>query len=174
MPVKVRFEADKLTRFAKKIEALNAVMNDSLAIDIGEYVTQEMRGMISKGISPIGGVGRFPGYKASYVSAMKNEPLKSLGKKQRPVNLTLTGEFLRSLSYRVEQTRDHGKAIIVGYFIEPSISKELGHATGANSQLIRGTIPDAGSDFAVTIQRGIIKRVNEAIRRFIADYSRSS
>lgn len=174
MPVKVRFEADKLTRFAKKIEALNAVMNDSLAIDLGEFVTREMRSMISKGTSPIQGVGRFPGYKQSYISAMENKPLKSFGKKQRPVNLYVTGEFMRSLSYRVQQTRDHGKAVIVGYFVEPSISKELGHATGANGQLIRGTIPTSGAEFAVTIQRGIIKRVNEAIRRFISPYSRTT
>ena len=173
MTVKVRFEGQKLTRFARKVEGVKAVMNDSIAIDLGDYVTTQMRDMIKKGISPIAAIGRFPGYKPSYIEAMKKNPLKSLGKKQRPVNLTLTGEFLRSLSYRVEANRDAGKTVVVGYFVEPSISKELGHATGANGQLIRGTIPTYGTGFAVTIQRGIINKVNAAIKKYFSDFVRS-
>jgi len=56
--------------------------------------------MIVKGQSPVVGQGRYKNYSASYKKQIAGKKYKSLGKKLRPVNLTLTGEMLRSIKSR--------------------------------------------------------------------------
>lgn len=56
--------------------------------------------MIVKGQSPVQGQGRYKDYSSSYKKQITGKKYKSLGKKLRPVNLTLTGEMLRSIKSR--------------------------------------------------------------------------
>lgn len=56
--------------------------------------------MIVKGQSPVQGQGRYKDYSQSYKKQIAGKKYKSLGKKLRPINLTLTGEMLRSIKSR--------------------------------------------------------------------------
>ena len=71
------------------------VVTTAFAEKLGTMVVEESKKMIRAGISPVKGVGRFVGYK---------DPEKYPGtrKPARPVNLTLTGEMVDSLSFRKE------------------------------------------------------------------------
>lgn len=86
------------------------------------------------------------------------------GKRPRPVNLFLSGDFLAALEYVVT-----GKAgefgIELGFFDEDQAIKEQGHREQANGQGFRPIIPIGREDFSVTIQRAIIKIVEEEIDR---------
>jgi hypothetical protein len=85
-------------------------------------------------------------------------------KRPRPVNLFLSGEFLASLEAKV--TGHAGSfGIEVGFFTADQAIKEIGHRERANGQPSRPTIPIDREDFAVSIQRAIIKIVEEAIDR---------
>lgn len=166
---RVKFEARKLERFAKKVDQLNRVMDDQVAKEIGTYTVEQMRKFIRRGQAPIEGFGRYPEYKESY---LQSSQAQKLGKKARPINLTLKGDQLNNLTFKVESARTAGRRVVVGYFDRDSINKELGHATGQNNQAVRPSIPTSGQNFAVLITRGIIRIVNQAIRRLTAEYQK--
>jgi hypothetical protein len=111
----------------------------------GKNLVESMRDLISKGISPIRGQGRYPAYL---------NPKKYPGKKkpQRPVNLFLTGQQLKSLKARAIRA-GKGWAMELGYFNEEASVKEKGHKEGAGGQPRRPTLPERTSDFAITLQK---------------------
>lgn len=123
---------------------------------IGNSVTDNMRDFISKGISPIQGKGRFPAYKnpKSYPGKKKNA---------RPVNLELSGDFLKSL-YSKGKTGINPQ-IEIGYPPDEAL-KEKGHRDGANGQKKRPTIPDGNEKFAVTIVNDLIDGMAEAVNKY--------
>lgn len=96
------------------------------------------------------------------------------GKKPRPVNLTLHGDFLNALQAKVTGTFGaHG--IEVGFFpgwkddkgVE-AYTKEEGHREGANGQPKRPIIPIGTEDFAQRIQNIIWEIIEEEIDRAAA------
>lgn len=196
---------------------VEASLDESTAQDIGFAIVGAMIDLISKGISPIEGAGRFPAYKwADVRNQLKKEksaiskalrknqkqlvnfrrknkrqillaqkeanrkqlagvtgryPFTAeairLGKKPRPVNLFLTGEFLFHLEAIV--TGAAGKhGLEIGFFDSEQAKKEQGHAEGVNGQPQRPIIPVGRQDFAQTIQRAIYKKMEEAIDRAAA------
>ena len=119
---------------------------------IGASIVAEMKDRISSGISPITGK-RFPGYK---------KPKKYPGSRKpaRPVNLFLTGQFLRSLKYRIRT----GKIPVVTIFFSNKLAqlKEQGHREGANSQRKRPIIPAGSESFTDSIllsMRRVLRKV---------------
>jgi hypothetical protein len=167
-------EAEKAIKGLKKSELQ----------EIGDGVIDEMKSVIAKGLSPIKGKGRFPEYigvtkirKVSKVAKSlsggrkktakkKASDLKKKaypysvqdefpGKKPRPVNMFLSGEFLKNLIAKVT-----GKKLEVGFFEEPWESYEQGHREGANGQAKRPIIPTGdGEQFSDTIYRRLVKVV---------------
>lgn len=137
---------------------------------IGERIREEMLDDVSKGISPIKGQGRFPAYKwagkANEIRKRAREikdtgkrkqlrtdadkltsnkypftaEAKRQGKKPRPVNLELTGDFLKSLLVWFTGTGNK-RSVHVGFKNNLSILKEKGHREGANGQPERPMIP---------------------------------
>lgn len=93
------------------------------------------------------------------------------GKKPRPVNLTLHGDFLNALQGKIVGTAGQ-YGIEIGFFegwkdakgVEAWL-KEEGHRLSANGQPSRPTIPIGTEEFAVTIQNIIWKNIEEAIDR---------
>lgn len=128
---------------------------------LGKTIIKEMRSNIAKGISPIRGQRRFPAYK---------NPKKYPGKKKprRPVNLMLTGKFLKQLTYR---TKTGSKPFVrIGFFKSYGKTLEKGHREGANTQPKRPIIPiDEKEEFTSRIilagRRVLIKSMEQIIKR---------
>lgn len=125
--------------------------------EMGELFVSQMRDLISKGISPIRGVGRFPGYK---------NPVKYPGKRKdaRPVNLYLSGQMMSALGFKTKKTRD-GLEVTISYQDSEAETKERGHRDGAKGQPKRPTIPLGSEQIAVTIERSIVNLFKQILSK---------
>lgn len=142
--IKIRVDASDIKRLAEFVKKTS--LSKSQVQDIGEGTVSLMKSQISKGISTIAGGGRFPAYKnpARYPGKLK---------RQRPVNLYLTGDMLAALTVKADSPR----AFTLGYFESSEAIKEHGHRDGANGQPRRPTIPEGSEEFNQTIQRQITR-----------------
>jgi hypothetical protein len=117
---------------------------------IADSLIKEIKDRIAAGISPITGK-RFQSYK---------NPKKYPGNKKpsRPVNLYLSGDFLRSLRTRFRS----GKNPIITVYFTKALSelKEQGHREGANGQRKRPIIPQGKEGFT----DGILTAVRKVFR----------
>mgnify|MGYP000355428565 FL=1 len=179
------FDAEKLKRDLKKAsgeEAEAAVKKITKAekLDIGEAVIDEMQVVIAKGISPIKENGRFPAYKwadkkqlARKSGSKKKEAdrffknkypysaqAKFPGKKERPVNLKLSGDFLKNLKAKVLNT-----TLWIGFFEEPWTLYEQGHREGVGGQPKRPIIPNGDEELSQTIYRRLVKSLQQVFDR---------
>ena len=181
MAIKAVIDFKKLQRDLEKASGVEAKkVIDSLKRsdldDIGDAVIDEMKSAIAKGISPIKDAGRFPAYKwaAKKSLARKSGSKKKQadrefkgkypysaqkkfpGKRERPVNLKLSGEFLNNLKTTIKN-----KTILLGFFKKPFDDYELGHREGANDQPKRPIIPISGEEFTNSIYRRLVKAVQK-------------
>lgn len=85
-----------------------------------------------------------------------------LGKKPRPVNLILTGDFLLALEKSVTKSAE-GIGLEIGFFEEKEAVKEQGHREGANGQPERPIIPVGREEFAQTILNAVFKKIEKII-----------
>lgn len=124
----------------KALDLKNANRNQLKIIE--KNLLEEIKDNIKKGISPISG-SRFPAYKNPKRYPGKRKP-------KRPVNLFLTGQFLRSLRVRVNIV---GQALSIRVFFtnEKAKDKERGHRDGANGQPKRPIIPAPNQLFSKRI-----------------------
>lgn len=131
---------------------------------IGNLIVDLMKEKIAKGISPIEGKPRFPGYKdvTKYPKqARKEHPAK----RNRPVNLNLSGKFLAGLKAKASPSRGQ---ITVGFFDTYGRKLEQGHREGANGQRERPIIPDRGEQLAKSIRLAIVKLYENAVRNYLS------
>lgn len=146
-----------------------AISTQKDADRLGKDVIKSMKELIGSGVSPIAGK-KFPGYKDSYKAAIKGNRYDGLGKYVTPVNLKLTGEFLKNLTFRVLDSGPN-KVPEVGFFDNESQLKEKGHREGANSQKKRPIIPQGDERVAQTIKKTLVdhykKLMVEAIKQVI-------
>lgn len=158
-----------------KVENATKFFTADDAAKMGEEVVITMKEMISKGISPIREVGRFPAYKHQRVKGKypANQKNNYPDKKQRPVNLTLSGEFLSALSSRIIKNNAKGKfPVEVGYILKnkgkvSASKKEEGHREGVNGQPKRPTIPQGDEQFAAKLQKIIFGAYRESYKRYV-------
>lgn len=160
---------------------------------VGQAGLAAMLDYISKGISPIEGMGRFPGYKwvdrinaqLKAVSRSKSKRLVTRAKKRfaranlkalqktkypysamrrypdkkvRPVNLFLSGKFLRHV-----QLRFPNKGVSIGIYEQPYVKYEQGHREGVNTQPERPIIPQGTETFS----RNIMNKIIDALRKTV-------
>lgn len=162
--------------FSKGLESIVKLADEAVdkrtADVIGQTIVNEMKNLISKGTSPIKGNKRFPAYLATKRGKDEkkrgypyNKQSKYPSKGTRPVNLTLSGEFLSNLQHRSERK---GKSydVKVGFRDQESIDKELGHRTGANGQPKRPIIPTTDEEFAKVIQVQVERIFAGALNKF--------
>ena len=151
-----KITGSSLDSIARKLEGLKKPITRSDAEEVGEGVVDEMKNLITKGVSPIEGNGRFEGYK---------NPARYPGKRKpkTPVNLTLSGDFLDALQYSTVQSPS-GYATKIFYQGTKEDKKEQGHREGANGQRKRPTIPIGGETFAARIQRVFAEIYNKRIK----------
>jgi hypothetical protein len=162
---KFRLETAVNKSLQKKLEQLNdGVITQDDAEQIGRDMVTEMKDMISKGISPIKSVGRFAAYKDpnyGYPSTVRDEyPDKA----KTPVNLKLSGNFMRALTSGVKKL-GNGFGIEIGYNNPIEQDKEKSHREGNRGQAKRPTIPIEGEQFAQRIQNVLLKAVREKIKK---------
>lgn len=154
----------------KKIENLKTAFTKKEAQELGDDVVFQMKQLIAKGISPIRSVGRFPAYKGAGKKGRYPQSVQSRypGKRDRPVNLKLSGEFLNDLTFKVKPgTAGKHASVEIGYYTRSEQDKERSHRDGTNGQPKRPTIPQGSEQFAVTIQRTILNRLREAITKAV-------
>lgn len=156
--------------------------------EIGRETVTEMKDFISKGISPVKGVGRFEAYSAVRNSS-GNKPTNRYpldkqtqqinpSKKINPVNLSLTGKHMRTLSHKATPRQDSAKTsygVQIGH-INPdaeTMEKFLTHNEGkyaSSTEKIpqRKYLPTGpGSEFIVSIARMIKGIYSKQIKAII-------
>lgn len=156
---KAKVSLRDITKFRKKIDTLSKKpLRPGEAGKMGRDVLGKMKSLIKRGTSPVRGGGfglRFPPYKDT-------SKYPGTRKAHKPVNLRLTGKFLRNLKLRPIKN-----GIEIGYSDSKQADKEQGHREGQNEQPKRPTIPIAKKreNFAPSIVKLILKHLNAAIRR---------
>lgn len=145
-------------RLTKEIETkadVRRIFNKDVLQTLGSLVIAKMNDLIRGGHSPIEGKGNFPAYK---------NPKKYPGKKKlhNPVNLSLTGQMLNSLRYRINQQK---VIVTILYVNKKAAVKEQGHREGANAQPKRPTIPIKNEKFHSSITIAIDQFVNRVLKR---------
>ena len=97
---------------------------------------EEIVDSLQKGISPVKLRNtRLKGYSKSYLEQIKKGRYKEFSKKQRPVNLTLSGRMLKSIKSRLTKT---GMTI---FFSNP-LAKYHNDQGAGKSKVIRKMLPD--------------------------------
>lgn len=152
-----------------RIRRLRKPINRKDGNRLGRGVVEEIKNTTLKGGSSVRGGefgGRMPKYKPSYLDSIKRGRFP--GKKIRPVNLRLTGDFMKSLKFKLAKT-PQGFAPDVGYFNRKSKQKEEGHREGANNQEKRPTIPEPkkGEKFGAKIDVFIRRFYRDTLRKLI-------
>lgn len=79
-------------------------------------------------------------------------------KQDRPVNLWLSGKFLKALGLRFPV-----KGVAIGFYQEPYSLYEQGHREGANGQPKRPIIPQQGETFIPNIMRDVIVALRQKL-----------
>jgi hypothetical protein len=172
----------------RALETVNGI-SSSQRVEIGNTVIAEMKNLIAKGISPIAEKGRYAAYKWVGISNQINKAAKNLSgpsraharqkaasiksdkypysvmgkypqKRERPVNLFLSGKFLRDL-----EARANSRGVTIGFKTELSELKESGHREGVNGQPQRPIIPQGNEKFSPSIYKKIVDALTTAIRK---------
>lgn len=133
-----------LTDAVKEKADLSKLKTKSLE-QLGQLVIDEMLTRVASGISPITGK-RFQAYKNP-----KRYPADK--KPQRPVNLRLTNQFLKSLIYKVKPGKN--PSIIIQFSNPFAEEKESGHREGVGGQPKRPIIPEKSEGFAIGIMTAL-------------------
>ena len=145
MPINTKVSVKGFQNLTKMLSELRKPIDRQTADEVGRQSVDEMKDMISKGISPLNSGGRFPGY--------KNPSKYPKGKKPNtPVNLYLSGDFQNSLTHKVK-TSEFGFDTEIFYEGRDEDAKESGHRDGANGQPKRPTIPQGSESFAQRVIR---------------------
>lgn len=146
-----------LSDFTKQLKTLESKpISKTKTQVIGNQFITLMKELIARGISPIKGIGRFPAYKHA---GDENKYPATKGKPARPVNLSLTGNFLNNLKAYVLKEG----ALEVGYRDPKEALKEKGHREGAGGQPARPTLPEGKEAFAETLQEFLVDELTGAI-----------
>lgn len=163
---KVTLDLESLQRLGDPRKVFDSNTQDRLG---GETV-DAIKERVTNGLSPVRGVARYPGYAQtrtrkpnSYPASVKD---RFPAKKTRPVNLTLSGEFLRRLTFRPERN-----GVSIGWFNVDARTKALieTHQEGLNPNVPRRQVLPTGSgeEFVRSINRLIKNIVLRRISRII-------
>lgn len=121
--------------------------------EIGKVIVREMLNSIARGISPVRNERRFVKYSDGYSRAIRKQ-YKSItdyssSKKVRPVNLNLSGQMLRALTYKSRRG-----ALQIGIFTSDMAKRAKKHQLGLDGVPRRRFIPaQNGEELTVSIMR---------------------
>lgn len=162
MPVKIK----------KRLKALAfaEMAKPKFLENVSKIIKPLIKDAISKGISPVnqkkglgkkntGGKSRFQKYSQSYIDTFGTASAPN--KKERPVNLNLTGALIKSLS--VQKKKDYVE-------VEFKDEKAVWHNDegAGKSEVIRRLLPTGeNEEFSRNIQNKIVEALSEAIKSVI-------
>lgn len=219
MPKKIRALKVDLLAYLDRIQGS---VDERVASAVGFTVRTRMLQLISRGISPILGYGRFPEYKAVTRGKIAKRGIRFLNreikntrtrlklgqvtssksgvgrlraqqdrlrilkkaaqgktqkgypyntkeyrqgsKRPRPVNLWLTGDFLRALTFELKKLGSK-MGIEIGWWEAKQAIKEKGHREGANGQPKRPTLPRGRESWNETIRLDIMRLLRDAVSK---------
>lgn len=103
--------------------------------------------------------------RASAVAQKKTRyPYNVMGKfpnkRERPVNLFLSGDFMDDLVARATSV-----GLTIGFWAKKSVDKEKGHRTGANGQRLRPIIPNDSETFTRPIYQRLLQSLKVRLLR---------
>ncbi len=159
----------KLNKLASIVDK-RKVMNRGTQKKLGTLVVKEMKRRIAKGLSPVKGEPKYTAYASKGKGkGYPNTPdikKRFPGKKSRPVNLHLSGKWLKKLRFR----RKIG-GITVGWLNPTKLEKALieTHNQGLHPHVPkRKVLPNGpGDDYVASIKRIIKKVVLDRIKSII-------
>lgn len=122
----------------------------------GDAMVDAIKDRIAKGRSPIAPSRFFKKY-------IKPKRYPGKRKPKTPVNLELSGKFLKSLKAIVSMGEK--PRIRVGFNSKKSILKEKGHREGANGQEKRPIIPTKNEQFGRKIQEEFLNSVQKILKK---------
>lgn len=184
---RIKVDISGLTRLLDKVSRETA--REISKSNAGDVLEKEVVGTIKKGNSPVQGFRRFPKYSESYRDQIRGKaafftkngkviPLKKQGrrktptnslidklnedlkgKKRSPVNLTVTGEMLKSFFVRAK-LKARSVIFTVGFADEVA---EF-HNEGKGNLPVRRMIPTGSGE---TFKRVITRRVNKIFQRIV-------
>ncbi len=160
---KVKINLRDIQKLLSEVPAKAALTSNR---KIAQLAREKILDLVSKGISPIEGEGRFAAYKPKEKNKRYPETVKRSypAKRRRPVNLELSGKFLRALKSFPKTVN----IIAIGFFSGYGETLEQGHREGANGQAVRPIIPsEPGESFTKAIRAAILKEYREAILRYL-------
>jgi hypothetical protein len=159
---RVKINLKDIQKLLKDVPAKAALTSNR---KIAELARKKILDLVSKGISPIEGNGRFPAYKPKEKNKRYPETVKNdyPAKRRRPVNLELSGKFLRALKSFPKTVN----IISIGFFSNYGKKLEDGHRNDSR-QGFRPIIPsEPGEGFTKAIRAAILKEYREAILRYL-------
>lgn len=170
----------KINKDFKKITA--AILVNWNNARLANSVKAKYLELVRSGVSPVKGQGRFKKYSDSYVESIKGKvafrkikgrvvPIRSgdilegsasffsrYGKAQRPVNLTLTGQMLRTVRIRRNPSL---------YYFEIDIDSPISehHNNGTSKMPRRALIPKEGEEFTRVLEKHIESELEAIIKK---------
>ena len=150
------------------------ITTKAVVADLGRNVKEKSLALVKVGLSPVEGRGRFKGYavqrggKSNYpeIPGLKK---KFPGKKTRPVNLELDGEYLDAVT-QYKKNRE-GDGIEFGLLKGSDLQNKMfeSHNEGSRNDIPqRKVIPTNGDDYTPLIRRKIkdiyLNRIRNIIR----------
>lgn len=162
MAIDFKLQIDRALKkkLAKKIDLSKITKKDLKSTS--ENVVELIKKLISKGISPIKGKSRFPAYKDPEVYPKKVRK-RFPSKRTRPVNLKLSGKFLKNLKAKIRQGKN--PSITIGFFDSYGETLETGHREGANTQPERPIIPIENEEFKEQVERELRTELTKIIKQ---------
>lgn len=152
----------------KKLKSMQRQVTKSDLDLIGRGVVNKMVKEMKDGRSPITG-RKFPSYKGGGAEGTypntawvtKNYP----GKRVTPVNLRLSGQQHRSLSWKPSRAKTKKPTLTIGYFNNEAKQKEQGHARGVNGQPKRPSVPAPNQRLSKAVQKKLVERFQKAVEQ---------
>ena len=145
-----------------KLKEMLPNVRSAFAAKAGDPLLAAILQSISIGLSPVKGVGRFKRYSDTYVEAMLHGAYRQFDKKQRPVNLYLSGAMLGAGTASPNMT---GTRISFRHYLA-----DIHNAQGAGkSKVIRHFLPtNSGEEFSRTIMSPIYSMLQKLVSEEVA------
>ena len=105
---------------------------------------------IGRGVSPVEGFGRFDQYSIAYKNAIRGGYYEQYKKRQRPVNLKLSGKMLKKLSVKASGTK-----LVVK--IDSKIADYHNKEGAGKSKIIRRLLPGRKEEFSRQITSKVLR-----------------
>ena len=166
---KTNIDSKDLSKVIEEVNEYVAKIGENISaadrMKLGASAMKEMKDLVSKGISPVLEAGRFPGYLKPEKYPGRGKNYKK-GKRNRPINLKLSGDFMGSLENWIGPTGNP----TIGFKNELSKKKEEGHRKGSSKKhpeiTKRPVIPNKNENFALRIT----KVISDGLTKLVEEY----